>query len=197
VTVFFHTFNGRTHHFIHGFFKHISSHNRCRRVSTHTAGVRTLVAFKNTLMVLRCCHWQDVVAINHTNERCFFTRKEFFDHNARTCIAKLVTCKHVINCCKCFLIGHGNDYAFTCSKTISLDHDWRTIFLNKCFRSIYFSKYVIESRWNVMAFKEVFSECFRAFKLRSKLSWTPNFNASFTACIYNTIYKWCFRTNNH
>ncbi len=152
MTVFFHTFNGRTHHFIHSFFKYVNSHHRRRRVSTHTPSVRTLVPFKNTLMVLRCCHWQDVVTINHTNERCFFTCKEFFDHNTRARITKFVTSKHVVNRSKCFFIGHRNDYAFTCSKTVSLDHDRCTIFFNECFCSIYFSKYIVESCWNVMAF---------------------------------------------
>ncbi|SKZ63133.1 Uncharacterised protein [Mycobacteroides abscessus subsp. abscessus] len=152
MTIFFHTFNSRTHHFIHRFFKYVCSHDRGRRVSTHTASVWTLIAFKNTFMVLRCCHWQDVVTINHTNERCFFTSKKLFNHNTRTCITKFVACQHVINCCKSFFICHCHDHAFTRSKTIRLDHDWRAIFLNESFCRIDFSEYVIESSWNVVTF---------------------------------------------
>ena len=43
-----------------------------RRVGTHTAGIRALVIIEKSLVVLAGSHRNDMLAVNHYDEACFF-----------------------------------------------------------------------------------------------------------------------------
>lgn len=69
-------------------------------------------------------------AIHHDNKAGFFPIKKLFHHHTVTGIAECVASQHVFYGSFRFFLRHGDNDAFTCSKTIGFDNNGRTFLAN-------------------------------------------------------------------
>ena len=147
----------------HDFFMDILSDHWRRRVCSHTACVRTCIAFKSPFMVLARCHWQDIFTINHADKAGFFTLQKLLNHHAAACITKLIVRKHVIDGLICLFDSFCNDDTFTSGKAISFDNDGCTLFIDISFGSYRFGEAFVGCGRDIVLFHEFFGKGFGAF----------------------------------
>ena len=85
----------RQHDFVERALFHRRRHDRDRGVGAHAAGVRTLVAVKHALVVLRRDERQRVFAVRENEEAGFLAFEEFLDHDFRAGITQAAAEHHV------------------------------------------------------------------------------------------------------
>jgi len=92
-----HAFHRRNDDFAHDPRVNFRRHDGRGRIRAHTAGVRSVIAFSETLVVLRRCKRQHIASVDHDDEACFLAGKVIFDDDACTRIAERVSDQHVVN----------------------------------------------------------------------------------------------------
>ncbi len=146
-------------------------------------------------MILAGGKRRNVFAIDHDNERRFFTVEEFLDNHTATGFTKGVTSQHVFNGVFGFFQGHGNNNTFTRSKAVGLHYDRRAFFTNVSQRWFNLGEVLVIGGWDLVAGQEILGEGFRAFQLCSAFAWPEDFKTFSLKRIYHTYYQWRFRTN--
>ena len=120
-------------------------------IGTHAAGIGSGVSITDTLVILACCKWQYIFAVNHNNKAGFFTIEKLFNNNSTTSISEAIVSQHIAYSGLCFFISHGYNNAFTCCETVGFYHYRCTFFVHISNGWLDFSKILIFRRWYVVA----------------------------------------------
>ena len=109
------------------FRKHMSRNNGCRAVCAHAAGVRSLIAIKDALMVLRTRKKHGVLTIDESENGTLLAVKELLYKHFGAGGTELVPDKHVVDGRLGLFSSLRNNHALACGKTVRLDDDRKSV----------------------------------------------------------------------
>ena len=143
--------------------------DRRRRVGTHAASVRPLVAVAQAFVVLAGGERQHVHAVAHDDEARFLALQEFLDHHALARGAELLLPEHRVDRRVRLLARRGDDHALAGGEAIGLDDDRRALFVDVRLRLTGGGESRVAGRRDAVAEHERLGEILRRLELRGGL----------------------------
>ena len=105
------------------FFAHLFGHDRCGSIGTHAACIRSFIEVKDTLVILRGNHRNDVRPVAEAEHAGFFAFHEFFDDDRSAGTAEGMPFEHILHGVDGFFFALCDDDALAGGQTVSLDDD--------------------------------------------------------------------------
>ena len=139
--------------------------DRCRRISPHAARVGAFIVIEDTLVVLGGNHGHDGLAIDESQEACFFADHTFFNDDAAARSTEDVVFHHGVDGFDGFCFRLGDDDALAGSQAIGLDDDRCALFLNIGLGGFAIGKGGVSCRRDVVFLHEVLGKDFGPFHL--------------------------------
>ena len=140
--------------------------DRRRRVGAHAAGVRSLVAVAQALVVLAGGERQHVRAVAHDDEARFLALEELLDHHARAGGAELVLAEHRVDRGVRFLARRGDHHALARGEAVGLDDDRRAVLVDVGLRLAGVGEGRVARGRDAVAHHERLGEILRRLELR-------------------------------
>ena len=100
---------------------HRRCHDRRWRVGAHAAGVGSFIVVEDTLVILRRCQRQNMLAVGQHHERSFFAVQKFFDHKFVAGLTEGLAHENLIDGGFGFREALANDHAFAAGETVGFD----------------------------------------------------------------------------
>ena len=177
--VLLHAFDGGQNDFAHRPAMHFRGHHWCRGISTHAAGVGTLVAIEQALVVLAGRHDGHIFTVTHHDEAGFLALQKLFNHHPGAAgvvghaqrVEAGVRCQHEIDRFVRLVKAHSHHHTLACRQSVGLDDDRRTLFVDVGMRSSRIGESFVLGCGDAVALHEGFGKRLGAFKLRGRLGW--------------------------
>ena len=128
--------------------------DRRRRVGSHPAGIRPLVAVKDLLVILRGGQGKNMGAIRQRQKRGLFAAQELLNHDLVAGRAKLTLAHNGGDCGLGFGLGGAQQDAFSSRKTIGFDHNRCPDFFDITAGFVRVTKYTKSRGWHALLLHE-------------------------------------------
>ena len=139
--------------------------DRCRRVGSHPAGIRPLVAIEDLLVILGRSQGQDMAAICQRQKRSLFAAQKLLNHHLVASRAKLTLAHNGSDGSLGFGLGGAQQDAFPRGQAIGLDHNRRPDFFDIAAGCVRVAKHAKGCGWHALLLHECLGKGFAAFEL--------------------------------